>query len=464
MKRKFTLLIFISAFALLALCAIQAYLISNTYDLKKEAFFREADRAVSEISNNRVLDSLYDYTVDDNLANHIADYINGRISKDEVYKNTFKTANELNPAYIGRYKEELKRLKLPYEVKHQLSLTSIVIYRNQRIDTLYGLHEKYNHKLFGQTLDEDDTKVINTSRMFTTNEFVETTKDSIYTASYDLEVRTQERIVVKGWQQIIFKQMWVLMAGSVLLFFFVVGLLYYSIKNLITQKNIAEVKTDFINNITHELKTPLATLGIATKSLKKEAIQADEEAFNNTLGIVERQNIRLQKLIDQVLTNSLKAEELNLNREQIVDNQFFKELLADFETVTQQADVAIVNNIYKPEVILHIDRFHLTTAVLNILENAVKYGNEKVVITLVSRIQNGHYILEISDNGKGILESDQDHIFEKFYRVETGDLHNVKGLGLGLYFTHQIVTAHQGTIAVKSMNNKGTTFIIKIPI
>ena len=224
------------------------------------------------------------------------------------------------------------------------------------------------------------------------------------------------------------------------------------------------MKTDFINNVTHELKTPLATLGIATKSLRNEAILANPDALRNTLGIVERQNTRLQKLIDQVLTNSLSAEELQLHKEQVSDTTFFNELLFDFKTATQHGSLEVINAVYEPEVLLRVDRFHLTTALLNILENAVKYGNETVNIKVETVLKNNLYVICISDNGIGITEKDQKAIFDKFYRAGNVNVHNVKGLGLGLYFTHQIITAHGGTIDINSAEGKGTTFTIKLPI
>ncbi|TVZ50997.1 sensor histidine kinase [Dokdonia sp. Hel_I_53] len=464
MKSKFTLLILISALALLALCGIQAYLIANTYELKKEAFMNEADDAVSEISNNRVLDSIYDILIEDNLENHLADYLNNRITKRQAVDRFFRTADEFNKKYLPVYKEQVANLNLGYEIVFQYDLLSIGIIDYPEVDTLFIKENGMRSKIFGSNFRPGEVRVINTSRTYDTNQYIEQRGDTIVTSSYDFEVRTQQRIQVPHWKAIVLKRMWVLIVGSIILFLFVIGLLYYSIKNLITQKNIAVVKTDFINNVTHELKTPLATLSIATKSLRNDAIRNNEDAFENTLGIVERQNNRLQKLIDQVLTNSLKAEEIHLHKEQVSDSIFFNDLIADFKMATQHSSIAIVNGIYQPEVLLRVDRFHLTTALLNILENAVKYGKPSIKISITSTMENGCYVLNITDNGIGITEKDQQAIFDKFYRAKTGNVHDVKGLGLGLYFTHQIITAHGGTISLKSKEGVGTTFTIKLPV
>lgn len=464
MKSKFSILILISALALAALCGIQAYLISNTYELKKTAFLNETVAAVSEISNERKLDSLYDKLIEEDLENHLADYLNNRITKRQAMDRFYRTADAFNETYWPYYKEKLEQKKLGYEVLFSYDLTSIVIIEYPEMDSVYSKESSDRRRMFGQAFKPGVIQSINNSRTFDTNEYIEQIGDDIITNTYDFEVRSEERIQVPNWERIVLGRMWVLIAGSIVLFLFVIGLLYYSIKNLITQKKIAEVKTDFINNVTHELKTPLATLGIATQSLRNEAIKSNPEAFDNTLGIVERQNRRLQKLIDQVLTNSLSAEELQLNKEQVSDNVFFNDLLFDFQTASQHATLDVKNLVYEPEVLLRIDRFHLTTALLNILENAVKYGNTTVKISVHTALQNGHYTITISDDGIGISEKDQKAIFDKFYRAGNSNIHNVKGLGLGLYFTHQIITAHGGTITIDSEEGKGATFTIKLPL
>ena len=464
MKSKFSLLIAISALALLALCAIQAYLISNTYELKKTAFFNETSNAVSEIANDRELDSLYDALIEVDLEDHLADYFNESITKRQVVERFYRNADTYNEQYMKRYEALQLQKELGYEVAYRQNLLSIVIIDYPNTDTIFPIKDNERKRIFGQKFKTGISRSINYARTFDTNEFIDRRGDSISISSYDFEVRTTQEIQVPNWKSLVLKRMWVLIVGSIILFLFVIGLLYYSIKNLITQKKIAEVKTDFINNVTHELKTPLATLGIATKSLRNEAIKSNPDAFNNTLGIVERQNSRLQKLIDQVLTNSLSAEELQLNKEQVSDNVFFKNLLSDFEIATQHAHLTVLNKVYSPEVLLRIDRFHLTTALLNVLENAVKYGKDQVTVTVTTRLVNRNYCIEISDNGTGISPADQIAIFDKFYRAGNSDVHNVKGLGLGLYFTHQIISAHGGTITLKSIENEGSTFTIKLPL
>jgi two-component system phosphate regulon sensor histidine kinase PhoR len=165
-----------------------------------------------------------------------------------------------------------------------------------------------------------------------------------------------------------------------------------------------------------------------------------------------------------VMNNSLSSEAIVLNREHTIDNKYFEELIEDFKLSTQRSDLVIENLVFPEEVMLRIDKFHFNTALLNILENAVKYGKEQTKITIKTELRNGNYHIIITDNGIGVSEKNKQHVFDKFFRVPDGDVHNVKGLGLGLYYTSQIIKAHQGTIGVESELNKGTTFNLKIPV
>lgn len=464
MKSKFSLLIIVSVLALLALSGIQAYLINNTYELKKKDFLRDTDKLVSELNNLDALDSLYFDSWGEDLAFHIADYKNERIDIPEVIRRQKMKADSINPLYMEIYNASLDSLDFGFDVAYHKMLEYVVIFDGRQRDTVFKMDPSKKMVLFGDNFDHTEAVNLSNSRWYGEREYITTIGEDIVTNTYDLEVRTANMMLIEDWRSIVLARMATLLIGSVVLFLFVIGILYYSIRGLIKQKKIAEVKTDFINNITHELKTPLATLGIATKSLRNETIKSSPAAFENTLSIVERQNSRLQKLIDQVLTNSLSAANLVLNREQVIDNEFFEDLIADFKLAHQHGNLTIENEVYIPEVLVRVDRFHFTTAILNLLENAVKYGKDQTTIRMRTQVKNGQYVIQVSDNGIGISANDQKAIFEKFYRAGDANVHDVKGLGLGLYFTHQIVLAHQGTIRIESEVNEGTTFTIKIPV
>ena len=258
--------------------------------------------------------------------------------------------------------------------------------------------------------------------------------------TFNLQLETQDRMNIDGWEKIVLRRMTSLLILSVFIFLFVFGLLFYSIKNLITQKKIADIKTDFVNNITHELKTPLATLTLATKMLKKKEIISQPNVVESTVNTIERQNMRLQKLIDQVLNNYLGYKEIELNKEVVNASDYLNMIIDDFQLSLDSTSIVIDKNINSNKEV-KIDKFYVTTAILNILENAVKYGKEDLVISFSAAIENS-FTVSIQDNGIGIPKKEQSFLFDKFYRVGNKEVHNVKGLGLGLYYTHQIIKAH----------------------
>jgi signal transduction histidine kinase len=172
------------------------------------------------------------------------------------------------------------------------------------------------------------------------------------------------------------------------------------------------------------------------------------------------QNNRLQKLIDQVLANSLEENEIELQKEKIDAEDFLFSIIEDFKIGYPK--ITIETNFQTQRTVLVLDKFHLTTAILNVLENAVKYGSSKIFVK--TKNNDGQFSISIEDNGIGISKNKQALLFEKFYRVEQGNLHNTKGLGLGLYYVNQIIKAHQGTVAVISDLGKGAvfTFMFKV--
>jgi signal transduction histidine kinase len=237
-----------------------------------------------------------------------------------------------------------------------------------------------------------------------------------------------------------------------------ISIFVVTLKSLIKQKKINDIKTDFINNITHELKTPLTTLSVSTKILERKEVRENEVVYNQLIQTINRQNERLQSLIDQVMSNSLGFEDIELNKEKIKANLFLQTIIDDFKTTHPTIDIQI--DFYK-ETMLTLDKFHLTTALINVLENAAKYGAKTISIS--TTLESNTYKISVQDNGIGIEKNKQSLLFDKFYRVEQGNIHNTKGLGLGLYYVDQIIKAHQGSVKLVSDLGKGAQFILSIP-
>ena len=461
MKKRINILITTAIVALLALTSIQAYLIYNTYELKKKAFLNETKDAIGRLDDEAELVIETAELWGEEFARLLWQYRFENLAREEFLSELRSDKDSVSKAFNKLYQDEVEKSNLGYNVQFKKHIYSIVILDSIANDTVFAFNEKNPIFVLGENFNDAEGYRVSQSRWQT--DYTQNDNEGV-ARTLEFLVMTRDRMNISEWRKIVLGRMSGILAGSILLLLFVVGLFYYSIKNLIKQKKVADVKTDFINNITHELKTPLATLSLASKSLREKEILDSPKAFENTLGILDRQNSRLQKLIDQVMTNSLGAEELVLNKEQIVDSDYFKNRIDDFALSVQSQDLTIERNIEPKEVVLRIDTFLFTTALFNILENAVKYGKESVKIKIDTRLTNNHYEIEISDNGIGISEQDQKVVFDKFYRVGSGNIHNVKGLGLGLYYTKQVIDAHEGSIQVKSEANKGTTFMITIPV
>ncbi len=464
MKRKINVLIFASILGLIALSIIQGYLINNTYKLEKDAFIEETKRAVFRFDDQLTeIDSIYEI-VGEEMVDRIIDYKLGRLEKHKFLNEFNNITDTVNPKFIKLYQDAFRSFNLSHPVKFQKRLRAVVLLDSVFNDTLFYKPQKINSLyLLGEAFDVESAYALNNSQI--TNDvrrnYVENGIEK--SVSIEFQVTTQDYINIDGWEKEVLRRMSGILVLSIFIFTFVLGLLYYSIKSLITQKKIADIKTDFVNNITHELKTPLATLTLATKMLRKEEIQHEPKLVDNTVQTIERQNKRLQKLIDQVLNNSLGYKEIELNKESVIITDYINTVLDDFELSVKSKDLKLNRNFNLLHSSIRIDKFYMTTALLNILENAVKYSENNIEINIDVQASN-HLKISIEDNGIGISDKDKNQIFEKFYRAGNTEVHNVKGLGLGLYYTKQIIKAHNGDIIVKSQKNNGTIFILTIPI
>ncbi len=462
MHKKIRFLIIVSVLGLLALSLIQGYLINNTYKLEKAAFISETRQSISRIDDlSPNLDSINDIW-QERFLNVIVDYQLGLVKKNQVLLKFDSITETINNVYIKTYQKDLRDRNIDENLKFQKIVKTIIVLDSIKNDTIFSQGNQKAFHLLGDKFTEEDGHKVSSSLWLTDHTSDRVVDGKLTEIAFDLQFETEDRMNIDGWKRIVLGRMTALLSISILIFLLVFGLLYYSIKNLITQKKIADIKTDFVNNITHELKTPLSTLTLATKMLKKNDDVLASEMSHNFVNTIERQNKRLQKLIDQVLNNSLGYQEIQLKKEKIKVDEYLNMIIDDFQLSLGSNNIQIEKNIHL-DTIINIDKFYFTTAILNILENAVKYGNEDLKVR-VSTKSKGDFTLSIADNGIGIPKKEIPNLFDKFYRVGNKEIHNVKGLGLGLYYTNQIIKAHQGEILVESEVNVGSKFIIKIPL
>ena len=234
----------------------------------------------------------------------------------------------------------------------------------------------------------------------------------------------------------------------------------FSLSIIIRQNRLSEIKNDFINNMTHELKTPISTISLSSEMLMRLEV-ADFEKVNKYAGIIFKENKRLEQQVERVLNVAkLDKDQVVLDKELFNVHDVLQEVKDNFELHHLSKGGSIKLDLLATVSDIHADPVHITNVIYNLLDNAVKYceGNPTIIIK-TSNERNGLKI-EIIDNGIGIKKENQRDIFEKFYRVPTGNIHNVKGFGLGLYYVKLIMDAHQGKIEVKSSIGKGTSFTL----
>jgi len=239
----------------------------------------------------------------------------------------------------------------------------------------------------------------------------------------------------------------------------------FTIYIIFRQKKVSSMKTDFINNMTHEFKTPIATISLASDSILSPGILESSEKVKRFIGIIKQENARMLKQVENVLqVAQLDKKEIQLKYELIDMHELIEGVVVNAELKVQSRGGNIKLNLLAPKHHLTGDKTHLTNLVSNLLDNAEKYTIAVPEILISTRNTRKGIDISFTDNGIGIPKDAQKHIFERFYRVHTGNLHDVKGFGLGLSYVRDIVEAHGGRISVKSEPGKGSTFHILLPI
>jgi two-component system phosphate regulon sensor histidine kinase PhoR len=250
---------------------------------------------------------------------------------------------------------------------------------------------------------------------------------------------------------------------SIFSIIFVVIIFMITYRNLVEEKRLSNLKTDFINNMTHELKTPLSTITVAGKTLEIEKIRKDEAKILETAKMIGKQSIHLNNLINMILEISMwERTQFELDKKPVEIGDVMKDIVDSFRSgCSDCAEINLKHNF--GNTMADIDLVYFTTMINNLLSNAVKYNNKEPVIEIEGYCENNQLYIKIADNGIGISKEDQKHIFDKFYRASTGNIHRFKGLGLGLYYVKRIAAAHGGNVTVSSKPGKGSTFTINIP-
>jgi two-component system phosphate regulon sensor histidine kinase PhoR len=274
-------------------------------------------------------------------------------------------------------------------------------------------------------------------------------------------------LVVPNLDKIVFKDMQPRILMAILFTLVIVTAFYLTVRTMIRQKKLSEIKNDFINNMTHEFKTPIATISLAVDALKNEKVQKSIEKLTYFSSIIKEENQRMNRQVETILKSALMdRQEVQLNLKPLHVHQIIQDVADNFILRLQEKQGTLETKLEASNDLIEGDEVHISNLVNNLMDNAVKYSKEnvppKICISTYSNQRN--FIIRIEDNGIGMSRETIKRMFEKFYRAHTGNVHNVKGFGLGLSYVKTVVEAHEGTIKAESTLGKGTCFIIELPL
>ncbi|MCA6066643.1 HAMP domain-containing histidine kinase [Chryseobacterium sp. RG1] len=431
-KSKYLISLF--AFLFLLLLGIQVYFMYKTYLVKERDIYRTIHQGLTNYTDKlEEVSKVKDVSIEDDLQRIFIKYRDKKISKKEFLgyfeQNKRNTEPQISKYIDNHFKKE------GYKIAAKIQYTSILSLpeKTPLIDKPVILYETKN-KL-------KKTGIASSGKWETSST---STTDGQFNKRDSFLVESITEFEILNIKTIVFKELILLFSCCFLLLASVLALFIFTVKNLIKQQKQVEVLHTVVDNISHEFKTPIATLKIAAKALKKD--------WNpETLPLIDRQISRLESLMQQLHKD--EAGEILLIKPEDWDF-FIQDLAFTYPEITFDSEI-------KVEKELPFDKSLLETIIKNLCENSVKYGASSVKINILDLHEN--LTIEISDNGEGIEKKELKNIFEKFYRIQSNNIHNTKGLGLGLYFVKKIIDQYRGKIEVISQPKEGTLFKINLP-
>ncbi len=265
-------------------------------------------------------------------------------------------------------------------------------------------------------------------------------------------------------KQFLLTELWGMLLISIILIIVIVTSFMYTIATIFRQKRLSEIKNDFINNMTHEFKTPISTISLACEALSDKDLRSSGEFLDSYLSMIQEENKRLAGMAEKILqTAVIDKGELKMKRELIDLHEIITDVIKNLKIQVEIKDGEIKRRLKASKSQIEGDKVHVTNLVYNLLDNANKYSPKRPMIRISTENVNNGIAMTIEDNGIGISKNEQKKIFDKLYRVPTGNIHEVRGFGLGLSYVKAIVEEHHGKISIESEANKGSKFRVFLP-
>jgi two-component system phosphate regulon sensor histidine kinase PhoR len=272
-------------------------------------------------------------------------------------------------------------------------------------------------------------------------------------------------LILPNYKSFVLRSIGWMIAAAIFFTLTIIAAFFLTVNSALRQKKLSEIKGDFINNMTHEFKTPLATISLAVDALRNERVLQDRQKLDYFSGIIKEENRRMNKQVETILQAAqLDKQEVQLNRKSHHAHDLLASAIDNLRLQLEQKGGVLETHFQATKDMVSVDEVHFVNLVSNILDNAVKYSRENLRLRVTTRNTGKMIRIIIEDNGIGMSRETIGRIFEKFYRAHTGNLHNVKGFGLGMSYVKSMVDAHNGKIRVDSTLGKGSTFILDFPL
>ncbi len=404
---------------------------------------------------SRVKSEVTSYDID-SIGNHIhldKNFLDTNDKTDNVY---FKIENKT--IFIENIVNEIVRKKI--NIDERVNRDNL----NKKIKTVFDHHNI--------TFEYEFAVVTKSNNLcFKTDSFNLASTDEIFEVMlYPNDVIYKEKHYIKLYfpheKEDIFFTLPKVALSTLFLILAIITIFFITIYIILKQKKLSEMKNDFINNLTHELKTPISTISLASQMLKDNSISVVDKDYNLISNIIDDETKRLGFQVEKILQMAIiEKGYVKFSEQDININELLSSVIKSFSLKISQKNGIAEEHLNAEISDITGDRLHITNVFYNLIENAIKYSSKKDLLLKIStkKIKN-KIIISIQDNAIGIKKDDQKRIFNKFYRVSTGNVHNVKGFGLGLSYVKRIVEEHKGRISIESQLNKGTTFKVVLPL
>jgi two-component system, OmpR family, phosphate regulon sensor histidine kinase PhoR len=274
-------------------------------------------------------------------------------------------------------------------------------------------------------------------------------------------------VIMLNYRSLVFESLWLPIVSAIVFTLLIMTAFYLTVRTMLRQKKLSEIKNDFINNMTHEFKTPLATISLAVDALRNEKVVSDREKMTYFSTIIKEENKRMNRQVETILKAALMdKQEVQLLLRPLHAHQVIKDVVENFTLQLEEKNGKAEVLLNAENDFIDADEVHFSNLIINLIDNAIKYSKEDQppIIKITTQSTPKSIVIVIEDNGIGMNKETVKRVFEKFYRAHTGNIHNVKGFGLGLSYVKTMVEAHGGEIKVDSVLGKGSTFTMEFPL